>query len=149
MKLNSTFLQSRSRPSTQRGFSLLEMVIVMGIIALILGGAMGLMGGIGDAAKMQRVDGDFSAYGAGLDTYKINAGNYPTTAQGLKALIEKPSSSPIPKRWVQISTKLNQDPWGNDYRYRRNGKKDSSRYEIISNGPDGNPDSDDDISSQE
>ncbi len=131
------------------GFTLLEMVIVLGIIAVLLGGSIALIGGLGDSAKMQRVSSDFVAIGSALEGYKLNAGNYPTTQQGLKALVEKPTSSPQPRRWVQVSKSVPIDPWGNEYRYQFPGSKNASQFEIISNGPDGRPNTDDDISSQD
>jgi len=141
----------RSRPARmlRSGFTLLEMVIVLGIIAVLLGGSIALIGGLGDSAKMQRVSSDFVAIGSALEGYKLNAGNYPTTQQGLKALVEKPTSSPQPRRWVQVSKSVPIDPWGNEYRYQFPGSKNASQFEIISNGPDGRPNTDDDISSQD
>ncbi len=146
MKARSKMHSTRS---ALRGFSLMEMVIVMGIIALILGGAMKMMGGIGDAAKLQKVDGDLLAISAALDTYKLNAGNYPTSQQGIKALNEKPSTAPVPKRWTQLMSSMPKDPWNNDYIYRQNGKKMENKFEIVCNGPDGKPETEDDMSSQD
>jgi general secretion pathway protein G len=131
------------------GFTLLEMVIVLGIIAMILGGAIFAMRGIGDAAKLKQVEADFKSFESALEMYKLNAGSFPTTQQGLKALEEKPSSTPVPRRWVQVMSKVNQDPWGSDYGYRFPGKKRANKFEIISKGPDGVENSPDDLSSQD
>ncbi len=98
---------------------------------------------------MQRVSSDFVAIGAALEGYKLNAGTYPTTQQGLKALVEKPTSSPQPRRWVQVAKSVPIDPWGAEYRYQFPGSKSASQFEIISNGPDGRPNTEDDISSQD
>lgn len=141
------------RPSPYRrsaaGFTLLEMVIVLGIIAMILGGAIFAMKGIGDGAKLSQVEADFKSLDTGLMTYKLNAGNFPTTQQGLKALVEKPTTNPIPRRWSQISKKVPLDPWKQEYIYRFPGKKNANEYEIISKGPDGIENNADDISSQD
>lgn len=131
------------------GFTLLEMVIVLGIIAMILGGAIFAMRGIGDAAKLRQVDADFKSLQSSLEMYKLNAGNYPTTQQGLEALVNKPGSAPVPKRWVQIMKEVKPDPWKNPYSYRFPGKKKANEFEMISNGPDGQPGTDDDLSSQD
>jgi len=141
--------RSRIARSLRSGFTLLEMVIVLGIIAVLLGGSIALIGGLGESAKMQRVDQDFVAIGAALEGYKLNAGHYPTTQQGLRALVEQPAGSPRPRRWVQVSKSIPVDPWGNEYRYQFPGSKNASQFEIISNGPDGRPNTDDDISSQD
>ncbi|MFZ9935944.1 MAG: type II secretion system major pseudopilin GspG [Luteolibacter sp.] len=131
------------------GFTLLEMVIVLGIIAMILGGAIFAMRGIGDAAKMRQVESDFKSFESALAMYKLNAGSFPTTQQGLKALVEKPSSTPEPRRWVQVMSKLPEDPWGASYTYRFPGKKRANDFEIISIGPDGMENTGDDLSSQD
>jgi prepilin-type N-terminal cleavage/methylation domain-containing protein len=95
-----TFFMKIQRPSStlrrRSGFTLLEMVIVLGIIAMILGGAIFAMKGIGDAAKLRQVESDFKSFESALAMYKLNAGSFPTTQQGLKALVEKPSSTPVP-----------------------------------------------------
>lgn len=144
MKLNNTLRRRQSR-----GFTLLEMVIVLGIIALILGGAITFMGRIGEGAKVQRVRGDFSAFTSALKMYKVNNGMYPTTQQGLKALIEKPSSTPVPQSWTKLVTKVQVDPWGNEYGYKFPGRKDPTEFEIISMGADGVEGGETDYSSQD
>jgi general secretion pathway protein G len=63
------------------------MVIVLGIIAVLLGGSIALIGGLGESAKLQRVESDFNTISAALTAYQLNAGNYPTTQQGLRALV--------------------------------------------------------------
>ncbi|MEO5713869.1 MAG: type II secretion system major pseudopilin GspG [Luteolibacter sp.] len=131
------------------GFTLLEMVIVLGIIAMILGGAIFAMKGIQDAAKLKQVDADFSSYSNALSAYKLNAGSYPTSQQGLKALVEKPTTTPVPRRWVQVMTKTNPDPWGSEYGYKFPGKKRANEFEMTSNGPDGLANTADDLSSQD
>jgi len=131
------------------GFTLLEMVIVLGIIAMLLGGAIFASKGILGSSKMGRVDSDFQALSANLMQYKTANGIYPSTAQGLRALSEKPTSSPVPRRWSAIMTKVPLDPWDNAYMYRYPGKKNASEPEIISKGPDGQENTSDDISSQD
>lgn len=132
-----------------RGFTLLEMVIVLGIIAMILGGSIFMMRGIGDAAKMKQVDADFKSLASALEMYKLNAGSYPTTAQGLRALAEKPSGAPVPRVWVQTMSRVPTDPWNQPYGYRFPGKKRANEFEITSKGPDGMDNTGDDRSSQE
>lgn len=139
-------------PSNRRrfraGFSLLEMVIVLGIIAVIIGGAISVMGKVGDGAKLQRVRGDFSTIGASLRMYAVNGGRYPTTQQGLDSLVSKPTSTPVPKDWAKLADSVPVDPWQNPYGYKFPGTHDSSTFEIICKGPDGIEGNEDDISSQ-
>ena len=141
--------QSSIRMRVAAGFTLLEMVIVLGIIAVLLGGSIALIGGVGEGAKLQRVRADFQSLGSALKTYKINAGNYPTTQQGLKALVEKPTSTPVPRDWVKIADKVPPDPWMNEYGYKFPGSKNPAEYELISKGPDGIEGNADDKSSQD
>lgn len=145
MKTNST------RPITHwnSGFTLLEMVIVLGIIAMILGGAIYQMSGITNSAKLRQVKSDFKSIESSLEMYKLNAGQYPTTSQGLKALVERPTSTPQPSQWVQVMKKIPPDPWGKPYGYRFPGKKHPNEFELYSSGPDGIDNTPDDISSQD
>lgn len=131
------------------GFTLLEMVIVLGIIAMILGGAIFAMKGISENAKIAQAEGDFKSIDTSLMSYKLLAGTYPTTQQGLKALVEKPTSTPVPRRWSQIFTKVPLDPWKNEYGYRFPGKKKAAEPEIFTKGPDGLENTADDLSSQD
>lgn len=141
------------RPTLHRhrrsGFTLLEMVIVLGIIAMITGGAIFSMRKIGNSGKLSRVDTDFKSFQSALSMYKLNAGNYPSTAQGLNALTVKPNTTPVPRRWIQVMDRIPKDPWENDYVYRFPGKKDASEPEIISKGADGQENTEDDLSSQD
>ena len=145
MKIHPSSAKIRRR----RGFTLLEMVIVLGIIAMILGGAIFAMRNIGDSAKLTQCDNDFKSLQSGLAMYKLNAGHFPTTAQGIKALHEKPNSAPAPRRWTRILDKVPLDPWGNEYIYRFPGKKNPGDFEIVSKGKDGMENTADDLSSQD
>ena len=149
MHLSMKFSNPRSVRRHNSGFTLLEMVIVLGIIAMILGGAIFAMRGIGDAAKLKQVDSDFKSFESALAMYKLNAGTYPSTSQGLKALNEKPTSTPVPRRWVQVMSKVNPDPWGVPYGYKFPGKKRANEFEMTSKGPDGIENTPDDLSSQD
>ncbi len=131
------------------GFTLLEMVIVLGIIAMILGGAIFSMKKIGSGAKVKQADADFRSLDSALAMYKLNGGNYPTTQQGLQALVVKPTTTPVPRRWTPVMDKIPNDPWNNPYGYRFPGKKDTAEFEIFTKGPDGIENTPDDQSSQD
>ena len=143
-------IQRFSRPQRRAaGFTLLEMVIVLGIIAMILGGAIFAMKGIGDAAKLSQTESDFKSIETALMSYKLNAGSYPTTQQGLMALVDKPTTTPVPRRWSRINTKVPLDPWKQEYGYKFPGGKKPTEPELISKGADGTEGTDDDLSSQD
>ena len=141
---------NQTRPTRLHGgFTLLEMVIVFGIIALLLGGAVAVVGPrILNSAKYTRVKSDFAALRSAVMSYRNIGGYYPTTQQGLRALAEKPGSSPVPQMWEKTFDTVPVDPWGNEYGYKYPGTKDKSEFEIISKGPDGVEGTADDISSQ-
>jgi general secretion pathway protein G len=79
-----------------------------------------------------------------LKVYQRLNGFYPTTEQGPKALVEKPSSSPQPTRWHKLFSSLPKDPWGNDYVYRSPGRKGADSFDLLSPGPDHTPGTKDD-----
>jgi general secretion pathway protein G len=99
--------------------------------------------------ELSQVECDFKSLESGLAMYKLNAGNYPSTAQGLKALVEKPTDYPVPVRWVQIMPKIPLDPWGNPYAYRFPGSHDPMKPVFISCGPDEMIGTGDDLSSDD
>ncbi|MES2921348.1 MAG: type II secretion system protein GspG [Verrucomicrobiota bacterium] len=101
-----------------------------------------------NSGKLSQVDAAFKTFDSALTLYKSNAGSFPTTEQGLKVLVEKPSTTPFPHRWSQTVKKLPLDPWGADYDYRFPGSKDPTTPEIICRGEDGVANTADDLSSQ-
>lgn len=125
------------RARVRGGFTLLEMVIVLGIIAMIMGGMIYGMRQIRDEAKPTQAKSDMNSLLSALELYKINNNRYPTTQEGLDAA--------MPKSGSKVKRK---DPWGRDYIYRFPGKANSSEPEIISLGGDGQEGTDDDINSQ-
>lgn len=144
MKLNQ---DRRNRARMARGFSLLEMVIVLGIIALILGAAITFSGGLKGAASDTAARAKIREISSKLEAYKLSTGQYPTEQQGLQALVDEPT--PVPRRWKQQFRKLPKDPWGADYVYKYPGTKDKRTFELISVGEDGELNTKDDISSQD
>ena len=96
-----------------------------------------------------RVKADFQAIRSALNSYKINSGHYPSTEQGLQALVERPTIPPLPEDWVQIFDKMRSDPWRRDYQYRLVGEAPHIRFELRSIGKDGVEGTKDDQSSLE
>ena len=95
-------------------------------------------------AKHLRVKADFKAISSALLMYRINAGRFPTTEQGLDALINKPVKGPVPRQWVRMISKLPVDPWGFPYGYLVRKKGDKEQHLLISKGADRSS-ADDDI----
>jgi general secretion pathway protein G len=134
------------RPRRARGgFTLMEMLLVLTIIALLMGMVIYHLTGIGETAKEQRVAADLLGFKESLAAYELETGTLPTTAQGLKALWTRPTVDPIPLHWRAQMDSETLDPWNHSYQYRNPGKRNPDRYDVFSMGPDGLPDTDDDI----
>jgi general secretion pathway protein G len=90
-----------------------------------------------EGAKLAPIKGDFHSISSALRTYKINAGHYPSTEQGLQALVERPTIPPIPDDWVKLDTNVPTDPWKNEYRHRCLPDSSPRPFELRCVGPDG------------
>jgi general secretion pathway protein G len=127
-----------------QGFTLLEIMLVVSIIVIILGVAISKLGNTTAIAKTMRVQADLQAIKTQLQLYESMNGFYPTTEQGLQALVTQPSNDPRPARWYQLFKELPTDPWGNGYIYKSPGLKNPSGYDLYSAGPDRQADTADD-----
>src|ERR1700737_368007 len=128
----------------QSAFTLLEIMIVVGIIVILLGLAISKIGNPTGFAKTTAVRADVQAIGTQLKLYESMNGFYPTTEQGLQALVTRPDSDPQPARWYQLFKEVPKDPWQNIYIYRCPGIKHPDSYDLFSAGPDRKPDTADD-----
>src|SRR5438046_10573834 len=130
----------------QQGFTLLEIMLVVSIIVIILGVAISKLGNTTGIAKAMRVQADVQAIKTQLQLYESMNGFFPTTEQGLQALVTQPQNDPKPTRWYQLFREMPKDPWGSDYIYRYPGVKNPGGYELSSAGPGQPADpSDDDL----
>ncbi len=123
------------------GFTLIELMVVLvilGLLATFIGPAIL---GKPDEARVIKTKNDMSAIETALKMYKVDNSLYPSTEQGLGALIEKPTIDPIPRNWNSSGymdlTELPIDPWGNQFLYRSPTDVEDRDYEIISYGADG------------
>jgi general secretion pathway protein G len=128
----------------QQGFTLLEIMLVVSIIVIILGVAISKLGNTTAIAKSMRVQADIQAIKTQLQLYESMNGFFPSTEQGLQALVTQPQNDPKPTRWYQLFKEMPKDPWGSDYIYRNPGLKNPSGYDLYSAGPDRQPDTSDD-----
>jgi len=133
----------------ESGFTLVEMLLVVMIIATLAAMIIPRFAGRAKEAKVTAATADVqSSIAAALDLYELDNGAFPTTEQGLAALIAVPSAPPAPSRWRGPYLKKKGgivDPWGNPYAYRAPGVHNAEDYDLYSFGPDGKEGGVDDI----
>jgi len=134
---------------SDRGFTFIEIMVVVAILAILAALVIPRIMGRTDDAKRTAAKVQIRNIEGALQLYKLDNGVYPSTDQGLKALIEKPSVGVIPKKWKLggYLPKLPEDPWGNPYKYQSPSQSTGlspgqspilkGEYEIISLGTDG------------
>ncbi len=131
--------RENSRIQGQAGFSFIELMVVVIILGILAGAIVPRYMDKADKAKTVKAQVDIAAIETSLKLYKLDNGFYPTTEQGLEALIEQPSTDPVPKNWNENGyfekRKMPRDPWGNEYMYLCPGVHGT--YDIISYGADG------------
>jgi len=129
------------------GFTLIELMIVVIIIAALSAMVVPRLSNRSEQAKIAVADADINSnIGLALKLYKLDNGRYPTTNQGINALLIKPSSSPAPKNWngPYLETEA-LDPWKIEYSYKSPGAHNTSSYDLYSLGADGLENTEDDI----
>jgi general secretion pathway protein G len=123
----------RSRAS---GYTLMEIMLVVAIIAVIAGGVIVKMTGALDVAKIQRTEQDINNIYSALKLYEARNYQMPDQNQGLDALISMPSAGTKPANWTKLMDSMPVDPWNTPYQYRNPGKRDPSGIDVFSFGPD-------------
>lgn len=124
-----------------KGFTLIELMVVIVILSVLAVWVAPKIMGRPDQAKQVKASVDMQGYETALKLYKLDNGSYPTTEQGLEALITKPDSGKSAKNWRSggyiDKGKISKDPWGNDYLYLSPGA--NGDFDITSYGADGEP----------
>lgn len=124
----------------QNGFTLIEIMVVVIILGLLAGLVLPRILGREEEARITTVKTQIRNLEGALDGFKLDNGFYPATEQGLDALIHKPDSGRVPRKWKEGGylkpPRIPKDPWGNPYLYFSPGNE-GRQYEIISYGPDG------------
>ncbi|MCY1210838.1 Type II secretion system protein G [compost metagenome] len=134
---------------SQSGFTLIEIMVVVVILGILAALVVPQVMNRPDQAKVTVAKGDIKAIGAALDMYKLDNFAYPSTQQGLEALVSRPSGNPPAKNWNKDGylKKLPVDPWGNPYQYLSPGSKGAyDLYSLGADGKEGGSDNDADIS---
>ena len=120
----------------QSGFTLLEIIVVITIIAILAAYIAPKVAGRADDARISKVKNDLQVLESALELYRLDNFRYPTSDQGLQALVSNPGDSAPNWKAGGYIKKLRNDPWGNEYQYASPGREDSD-FEIFSYGADG------------
>lgn len=123
----------------QAGFTLIEVMVVVVILGILAAIVVPRVMDRPDQARVVKAKQDVRALESALNTYRLDNFHYPSTDQGLQALVEKPSGDPPAKNWKSggYVSRLPKDPWGNAYLYLNPGRHGS--IDIYSLGADGQP----------
>src|SRR5688572_2906303 len=140
--MSNTFngrVQGRRR---QAGFSLIELLLVLVILAVLAAVIVPKFTNRTEQARITAAKTDISMLESALDTYEIDNGGYPSTEEGLQALVTQTGSATA---WngPYIKRGMPEDPWGNPYVYRNPGTNNPNGYDLSSLGPDGREGGDD------
>jgi general secretion pathway protein G len=127
-----------------RGFTLVELLLVLVILAVLAAVVVPKFTKRSEQARIAAATTDIANLGTALDAFEIDVGRYPSSDEGLKALMEQPSNA---KDWKGPYLKriVGNDPWGHPYIYRAPGTHNASGYDLYSFGPDGQEGGSDDI----
>lgn len=141
--------QNQQKRKTQKGFTLVEIMIVLALVVMLGSYAGVKLIGMFNKGKQDIARTQIAGFGQALQAYYLSHSYYPTSTQGLQALISRPSVGKVPENYPEGGylgkKELPKDPWGNEYRYVC---EDGQNFTIKSSGPDGQPDTQDDISSE-
>lgn len=125
------------RKTHQRGFTLIEIMVVMVILGLLVAVVAPNIMGRSDQAKVTIAKTQISNIANALDLYRLDNSRYPSTQQGLEALVTRPTGNPEPRNWNPDGylKSVPEDPWGNVYQYVSPGS--NGPYDLYSLGSDG------------
>ncbi len=123
------------------GFTLIEVMVVLVILGILATLVVPKIMGRPDEARIIAARQDINSISQALKLYRLDNHNYPSTDQGLQALVSKPTAPPAPPNWKTggYLDRLPKDPWGNEYKYISPGVKNTGDVDIISLGSDGAP----------
>ena len=136
--IDSMNISHRISRRRARGFTLIELMVVLAIIGVLAALIVPNVIGRADDARVTAARTDVGNLMQALKLYKLDNGRYPTTEQGLNALVTKPAAEPVPRNWKLggYLDKLPQDPWGTPYQYSNPGTH-NNEIDVYSLGADG------------
>lgn len=135
----------RFNTARQKGFTLIEIMVVIVILGILGSFVVPNIMGSQERANMQKAVSDINALETSLKMYKMDNYDYPSTEQGIEALVSQTDIEPLPRRFPDEGyiTRLPKDPWGNEYQLLNPGE--NGKIDVFTMGPDGEAGTDDDI----
>ena len=134
-------LRQNHRTANQRGFTLIELMVVLVILGILAGLIVPRIMGRPEEARRTKARIQIGSIETALKLYKLDNGDYPSTEQGLQALVEAPATGRLAKKWRKggylDKGQVPRDPWGNEYIYLSPGMHGD--YDLIAYGPDNEP----------
>lgn len=127
---------SQSKDTRKLGFTLIELMVVLAILALLAAAILPNVVGKSDSAKQAKAKADIAVLEGLLDNFYLDMGRYPTTEEGLNALCTPPDGDNPKWKGPYSKKKITPDPWGKPYQYVCPGTHSSQPYEVWSNGRD-------------
>ena len=118
-----------------RGFTLIEVMVVIVILGVLAALIVPRIMSRPDEARVAAARQDIASLMQALKLYRLDNRRYPSTAQGLSALVDKPTTAPVPSHWKPYLERLPRDPWGTPYQYLNPGLK--GEIDVMSFGADG------------
>lgn len=137
--MNKHYFTSTAQKRVTSGFSLVEILVVLVIIGLLVSIVAPNVLDKADEARLQKAQADFAAMATALKIYRLDNYSYPSTEQGLEALVEKPVIDPVPANWKSNGylDEMPLDPWGRPYLYLSPAEYGEGEFDIYSLGADG------------
>ncbi|MBI3416014.1 MAG: type II secretion system major pseudopilin GspG [Verrucomicrobia bacterium] len=134
----------RTRFGSQHAFTLIELLLVLVILGILAGIVVPKFSGKTEQAKNAAAKADISNLGTTLDAFEIDMGYYPKGKNGLNDLVQSPRDG---QNWKgpYVKEGIPNDPWGHPYIYECPGKHNPTGYDLMSMGPDGQPNTSDDL----
>ncbi len=148
MRRSRLLPQIRRGLKARRAFTLVEVLLVLIILVIIGSIVVPNLFGVKDKADIDAAKTQVNALKSAMNMYRLDLNKYPAA---IKDLVDKPGDNSLSEKWrgPYLESTMKQDPWGNEYQYLSQGKKNANGYDLWSNGPDGQNGTDDDIGNWE
>jgi general secretion pathway protein G len=144
-KRKKRLCSDQASAATRSGFTLIELLLVLVILASLAAIVTPKFTKRSEQARITAAKTQISQFEVALDAFEIDLSRYPTTTEGLRALVERPTSDADEWQQPYLRRAVPKDPWGNEYVYRYPGQYNEEGYDLYSMGPDRKLGGDDDI----